>query len=104
MTEKIHCDKHGDQLPAFVCTHVVQSIEDGVARGLVYSIDDEGCVNAYCTACEAMLNDNGGEWTEELEEKADIKMVCQACTRRAFEINNIATGGIESLKPIGGNA
>ncbi|MBL6852857.1 MAG: hypothetical protein ISS15_03705 [Alphaproteobacteria bacterium] len=74
----------------FVCVHVANSIRDGVACGFVYTSlnpDEEPC--AYCKDCDAMLSANGGEWTEALEAKADIKLLCFGCFLKGAQLNGV---------------
>ena len=91
MTEQdIACDTHGNQRTAFVCHHILQSIQDRQPRGFIWGRDEEGCVNAYCDECEGYLESHGGEWNEITEAFADIKLVCEGCAIEAAQLNGIA--------------
>ncbi len=75
--EKIECEAHGPSAPAFVCGHLC----DGEALGFHYEaerVDDEMCPDAWCDDCHAAL-EAAGEWTDDLEQQADIKVVCSLC-------------------------
>ncbi|MCV0398078.1 MAG: hypothetical protein K5872_18690 [Rhizobiaceae bacterium] len=87
MTEQLQCEKHGLQNEAFICSHLVSTLSDKVSRGLVWSRDEDGLINAYCVGCQDMLTEAGGEWTEELQEKAGIAIACEACIMPLFELN-----------------
>ena len=81
MTGAVECGKHGKVRPAFVCGHLVETLRDGVARGLLWSRDEDGNVNAYCDTCDRLLQQAGGDWTKELEAQANIKLICEMCFR-----------------------
>jgi hypothetical protein len=87
VTERLNCEKHGEQNEAYLCSHLVQTLSDRVPRGLIWSRDAEGSINAYCIGCEDMLRANGGAWTEELQEKAGIATACEACIMPLFDLN-----------------
>lgn len=87
MTEKLECEKHGLQNEAYVCSHLVKTLSDRVPRGLIWSRDEDGQINAYCIGCDDMLKDAGGEWTEELQEKAGLAIACEVCIMPLFELN-----------------
>ncbi len=85
--ETIDCEDHGKQKAAYVCQHIVMTLDDGQARGFVWTRDEDGAINAYCDACDAALEKNGGEWTPELEAASDMGMLCEMCTAQAARIN-----------------
>ena len=87
MRGMVECGEHGTVRPAFVCGHLVETLRDGMARGLLWSRDDDGNVNAYCDACDGLLDRAGGEWTEEIEAKAKVTMICEACFRTIERVN-----------------
>ncbi len=87
MTEKLTCEKHGEQNEAIICSHLVSTLADRAPRGLVWSRDEDGSINAYCIGCKDMLDEAGGEWTDELQEKAGLGIVCEACLLPLFDIN-----------------
>lgn len=85
----IICDEHGHSLPAFVCAHLLLALDDGIARGILWSRSEDGCIGAYCDACDAMLEAGGGEWTRELEAVADLKVICESCFERVLSLNQV---------------
>jgi len=86
----VRCEEHGVSTEAFVCGHVLASLKDGQPRGFVYSsLDAVDEPSAYCSACDTMLQANGGEWTEALEERADIKLLCYGCFMKAARMNGV---------------
>jgi hypothetical protein len=90
MTETLTCEKHGVQNEAIICCHLVSTLGDRRPRGLIWSRDDEGSINAYCIGCKDMLDAAGGAWTEELEAKAQLGIVCEACLLPLFDLNTVA--------------
>src|SRR5262245_48231623 len=72
---RIQCATHGESEAAFVCQHLL----GGERRGFNWAYGEEKpdawCPDAWCDECEAGL-ELAGEWTEEMAERADIKMVC----------------------------
>jgi len=88
MPTTVECDIHGNARMAFVCQHLFATLKDEDVRGVVYMRDENGCYNAYCSACELKLEDNGGEWNDELEEQADIKLICEHCMERILDLND----------------
>lgn len=89
MIEMVSCEKHGVQNEAFICSHLVNTLADRQPRGLIWSRDEDGSINAYCLGCQDMLAAAGGEWTEELQEKAGLGLVCESCMLPLFDLNGI---------------
>ncbi len=90
MSDAVQCDEHGASSETFVCSHVLDSLHDGIPRGFIYSsLDAADEPSAYCSECDEMLNANGGEWTEELEKSADIKLLCYQCFLQAARLNGV---------------
>ena len=87
MSGTVECGKHGTVRPAFVCRHLVETLHDGVARGLLWSRDEDGNVNAYCDRCDGLLERAGGEWTAEIEAEARIQLICEMCFRTIERVN-----------------
>jgi hypothetical protein len=90
--ETVECEEHGKQKVAFICQHVVATLEDGQARGFVWDRDEDGLINAYCDDCDAAIEANNGDWTPEIEAKADVGMMCEVCVSEAAKINGEDTG------------
>ena len=87
MRGMVECGEHGAVRPAFVCAHLVETLRDGVARGLLWSRDDDGNVNAYCDRCDRLLARAGGDWTDEVEAQAKVTMICEMCFRTIERVN-----------------
>ena len=80
MIGTVECETHGTKVrAAFVCCHLVETLRDRVARGLLWSRDDNGNVNAYCDLCDQLLQQAGGDWTEDVEAQAKITLICENC-------------------------
>jgi hypothetical protein len=83
---EISCDKHGKQLAAFVCKHLVDSLRDQISRGIHFGEADE----AWCDECEKELSDVG-EWTSEMMDRAGVTVICVSCLDNAKHINALHT-------------
>lgn len=83
----VTCDEHGKSRAAYVCTHLLLTLRDGVPRGVIWLRDEDECVNAYCGDCDVMLEAGGGAWTSEVEARADIKVICEGCFERVLSID-----------------
>ena len=86
---QITCPTHGISRAAYVCSHTVTSLHDSQARGFFWSRDEDGCVNAWCEACDDVLERTGGSWNEEAEAQAQIKLVCETCAGTVAALNGI---------------
>ena len=85
----IECCEHGKQQATYVCQHMVQSINDGVARGFWSAEPGPGNErpDSWCSVCEETVNKTGGEWTDESELFAGVRLICGACYDRAKQLN-----------------
>lgn len=84
---KIECETHGWQDETFVCQHIVESLHTGVPVGFHWPEDaTELHPDAWCSACESARIEAGGEWTEEVEQQLNIKLLCGACYEHAKDI------------------
>jgi len=58
----------------------------GEQQGFFWGTDPENprnpCPDAWCAACDKALQAGGGDWNEESEAFAQIKLVCDACYDR----------------------
>ncbi|MDX1757165.1 MAG: hypothetical protein R3175_14000 [Marinobacter sp.] len=91
MTDKtpyVECCKHGRQQATFVCQHIVQSLQDGKPRGFWWSQEspDNPRPDAWCSECEEVVN-RVGEWNDESEAFAGVRLLCGACYDRAKALN-----------------
>jgi hypothetical protein len=81
----IACDVHGKSYATFVCQHLL----DGIHRGFYCSNEgDDPRPDAWCRKCDELFLANGGEWNEEAEKFADIKLLCVHCYDNA-KANNL---------------
>ena len=85
----IKCCKHGKQHATYVCLHTVQSLSDNVPRGFWSAEPEPGNErpDSWCSACEEMVNKTGGEWNDESESFAGVKLICGACYDRVKQLN-----------------
>jgi hypothetical protein len=80
MIQLVTCPVHGVQDETFVCQHIVQTLLDGVARGFHWSGEGQSArPHAWCSSCNAVLEEAGWEWTREAEEFAHVKLLCGRC-------------------------
>jgi len=91
MSEEEHyveCCEHGRQQATYVCQHVVKTLIDGECRGFWWAGDcDNPRPDAWCSECEERVQATGGEWTDESESLAGVKLLCGACYDRAKAMN-----------------
>ncbi len=81
MPDTIHCDTHGDTVPAFVCNHLL-----GDSFGLGFygngPTEADPSPEAWCGDCELICDAHGG-WTDEAKSLAsDFSAVCMGCYNR----------------------
>jgi hypothetical protein len=86
----VHCGAHGKQPAAFVCKHLVDSVNSGRRVGWCRPESNE--LHAWCEACEAVRRQEG-EWNDRSEGFASVTMVCSACYDRARQINELTSQG-----------
>ena len=74
----VRCGTHGQVGLAFACSHLIQERERPL--GFFYAEPDRENPEpqAWCRSCEEGLVE-AGDWTDELLEKADIRVVCEFC-------------------------
>ena len=77
----VKCGTHGEVGQAFVCSHLVFEKEQPLGFYEPPYDPDDPEPQAWCGACQAVLSEVG-EWTDELTDQADIRLVCEFC----FEI------------------
>ena len=83
MTQTITCGTHGKQERTFVCKHIIETLQDGEARGFCWNKAD-GDFQAICTAC----NDLSENEFHAIEED-NISLLCFGCFQDAAAINGI---------------
>lgn len=88
----VKCATHGEQEGAFVCTHVVQTVDDGVARGFTWEKDHDGDHQAQCDVCHDNAHKmNEAQWEEYVAKIGAV--LCLQCFWRAWELNGKPTPG-----------
>lgn len=96
MTEevrRVECRTHGDARPAFVCQHLFlqHRQKQYSAIGFFEPTQDPGDpdddLEAWCGACDEVLG-RVGEWNDESEAFADMKVLCSGCFQRVREIQH----------------
>lgn len=71
---------HGWQEQAFVCQHIAQSLHTGIPVGFYWpSKQTDARPDAWCSACEEARIEAGGDWTPEVEEQLNVKLLCGVC-------------------------
>ena len=76
------------QPATFVCQHILETLKDGVPRGFWWSTEnpDNPRPDAWCNECEIMVN-TAGEWNDETEAFAGVKLICGVCYDEARTMN-----------------
>lgn len=81
MTDKIHCETHGECEQAFVCNHLL-----GESVGLGFNRDEPDSNNpfpdAWCDDCE-LIRIAHGDWTDDSQKLVKISLLCSGCYERA---------------------
>jgi hypothetical protein len=85
---KIHCDEHGEQDETFVCQHIVQGLTEGTSYGFWWANDPGNPrPSAWCSMCNDLVAQANGEWTDDVLEVANVKLLCGACYDHAKVMN-----------------
>jgi hypothetical protein len=83
----VECTTHGAQPEAFLCKHLMGTLDTGTAIGFHWSsASTSETPDAWCNTCEEARVKAGGEWTEEAMETVGVKLICATCYRRAKRI------------------
>jgi hypothetical protein len=83
----VQCATHGQQPQAFLCRHIVQSLDTQQAIGFHWSSEDHGAhPDAWCNDCEDARVASGGDWTEPVLEQVGVTLVCGSCYQAAKSI------------------
>ena len=95
----IECAEHGKQQATYVCQHVAETLADGQPRGFWWANDpDIPRPDAWCSECEAKVQQTGGDWKNESKAFAGVTLLCGACYDKAKEINLSATSTSGNFK------
>jgi hypothetical protein len=87
--EVCECATHGPRPKTYVCAHVAEAASHGATAGFVTypADDDDDLSDAWCEACEAYLQANGGEWIDDAVEVPDgLAILCADCYLEAKSI------------------
>jgi hypothetical protein len=88
--EEVFCQRHGAQITAVVCQHLVQSVDDGRPRG--FHIDGSGgpagFPDAWCSECDSRVFEDGGEWTDAVMSFLHVGPVCVECYASVRAVNS----------------
>lgn len=76
--KKVECSIHGKAEPTFICQHLTKGEHLGFNVGFDPDEPDALYPDAWCDRCEDVL-DKEGEWNDNSEAFADIKLVCSGC-------------------------
>ena len=80
--DHLDCEKHGKSRLAFVCSHLTSGEKQGWWEPTHRNPDPDdafdGCLNAWCSVCEAIRREHAG-WNEESGHLAQIVAVCEQC-------------------------
>ena len=79
ITQVLECQKHGVQESAFVCQHTLDSMYDGIKRGLHLWRDEAG-TNGWCDACDAAVLSGA-------KPRFDVKLLCLSCFEAVKDLN-----------------
>lgn len=84
----LECSRHGKQVEAFVCRHVLAGLHSKTRVGFCWSADDESPrPDAWCPECDQRVKATAGEWTPEVVDFAGPKLLCGLCYDEARKLN-----------------
>ncbi len=84
MSDQVSCAEHGVQEETFVCTHICDTLEDGIQRGFNWKLDEDGEFTAVCDGCHNASDDEWGRISGQV-----IRLLCLLCFKRAGEMNKV---------------
>ncbi|SON77462.1 hypothetical protein XFF6166_230002 [Xanthomonas citri pv. fuscans] len=86
MGDSVHCSTHGSQPEAFVCQHILASLNTRRGVGFHWSAEDDGTTpDAWCSDCEHARHE-AGDWSDDLMRQVGVALVCASCYRAAKDI------------------
>lgn len=77
MSETIHCEAHGEQERAFVCSHLA-AMTAGLGFNQSEQSVEDSLLDAWCDDCELIRTAHNG-WNEESEKLVDTVWLCSRC-------------------------
>jgi len=69
------CKLHGKSHATFICNHLAH----GSGVGFYYGNEDDIRPDAWCHECDQYLMQHDGEWNDETEAFANIRVICANC-------------------------
>ncbi len=85
----MECSVHGNQDKTYVCRHLLHSLRDGRIRGFWFGAsEDTERPDAWCDECNEHLIAGGGSWTEEIQAKCSIALLCGMCYDNVKALND----------------
>ena len=85
--DSVDCLIHGMQPKAFVCRHILQSLDSQRAVGFHWSAENAGeHPDAWCSDCDEACVAAGGDWTDAVLEQVGVTLVCGSCYQAAKAI------------------
>ena len=90
MSDVIQCCDHGPQPMSFVCSHIPNALLAEKGIGFIWTLDDDNLINAYCSDCDDMLeNEFGGDWDNVPEDRYKLSILCEPCAVRAAKLSGV---------------
>jgi hypothetical protein len=86
----VKCGTHGEVERAFVCCHIVRDDLAPAGFNEFEPEPDDPDLMAWCDDCMSVY-EQIGEWTDQLAEAVDIRLVCEFCFSRLRELHERAT-------------
>ena len=83
---RVECGRHGSEAPAFVCRHLNLETAVGFVEGYDPDDPDTPLYQAWCSECDDVLM-RVGEWNDESEAFAGVRMVCRGCYEEMKRLN-----------------
>jgi hypothetical protein len=84
--KRVECTNHGSRDATFMCQHLVRGTNGGFHWGSDPDHPDALWPDAWCDACEAVRESEGG-WTDRSTTFAAVRLVCDQCYERSRERN-----------------
>jgi hypothetical protein len=82
----VKCNIHGENAPVFICMHLGKNKRTGCYwSGLE---DSDRSISAWCFQCDRILIKNKNKWTDEINNKMGIKLICSKCFNEIRIKNN----------------
>jgi hypothetical protein len=87
----VHCPRHGERRPTFVCQHLVRGSGLGFyTPNRPHTEEESDEQAAWCSDCERVRQEQGG-WNDVSEGYAGVTMICDMCFEAARIRNYLGT-------------